>query len=244
MEYLATTGGMYLDTLRRWFGGFPLSSVKQKHQLKRRLESFNDDTHRGAVNELVWWVCMQRMGVYSAPVSESSAPRPDFHVQTPVPFFVEVSTVNPSRRDLFQFATGEGVRLDHAETRRRFLGKVTDEKRRQMAYAAGQHQPCVLVLFDYTIWSAFETQFVHVLAAFLLGNEQGFQELPRTLSALVYVERKVIDGRMAVSRDRSAIYYNPHADYPLLMGTFAALKQFGCQAGAGAPQAAEPWIWL
>jgi len=86
MEYLATTGGMYLGTLRQWFDGFPLNSKRQKQQLKRRLESFNNDTHRGAVNELVWWVFMQRIGLQSSPVPESSGPRPDFQVQTPVLF--------------------------------------------------------------------------------------------------------------------------------------------------------------
>jgi hypothetical protein len=121
---------------------------------------------------------------------------------------------------------------------------VTEEKQRQMAYAAGQKQPCVLVLFDYTIWSAFGTQFFHFLADFLLGTEQGFQGLPGTLSALVYVERKVIDGRIAVSRDRSAIYYNPNAKYPLDMGTFAALHQFSGQVVAVEPKSADHWIWL
>src|SRR5262245_54890975 len=178
MEDLATTGGMYLDTLRQWFDGFPLDSKKQKRQLKRHLESFNDDAHVGAVNELAWWVFMQHIGLQSSPVPASSTPRPDFHVQIPVNFFVEVSTVNPSRSDRAQFEAGEGVALDHVETRRRFQGKVTDEKQRQMAYAASQKQPCVLVLFDYTTWSAHPTLFFHFLADFLLGKEQGFQVLP------------------------------------------------------------------
>src|SRR5215470_2669198 len=87
----------------------------------------------------------------------------------------QVSTLNVSKSDKSKFETGEGVALDHSETLRRILGKVTDEKQRQMSYAADQKQPCVLVLFDYTIWSAFGTQFFHFLADFLLGKEQGFQ---------------------------------------------------------------------
>jgi len=113
-----------------------------------------------------------------------------------------------------------------------------------MAYAAAQHQPCVLALFDYTVWSAYPTWIVSYMADFLLGQEQGFQRLPPTLSALVYVRRHVMNGRMALSRDLSAIYYNPHADYPLSTGIFADIKQFGCQAGEGASQTADPWIWL
>jgi hypothetical protein len=244
MEALATTGGVYLGTLRLWFDRFPLNSNKQKHALKTRLEGFNNEDHLGAVNELAWWVFMQRIGLQSLPVPTSSAPRPDFQVKTSVDFFVEVSTLNISKSDKSKFETGEAVALDHSETLRRILGKVTDEKQRQMSYAADQKQPCVLVLFDYTIWSAFATQFFRFLADFLLGKEKGFQELPDALSALVYVERKVIDGRIAVSRDRSAIYYNPNAKYLLDMGTFAALNQFWCQVVAVEPKSADHWIWL
>src|SRR5262249_56488933 len=95
-----------------------------------------------------------------------------------------------------------------------------------------------------TVWSAYETWIVHVMADFLLGEQQGFQKLPHTLSALVYVRRKGINGRMAVCRDLSAIYYNPHADYRLPTGLFSDIKQFGCPAGEGASQTADPWIWL
>jgi hypothetical protein len=244
LKHLATTGGIYLGTLRQWFTDFPLSSKKQKRPLKKRLESFDDDTHRGAVNELAWWAFMQRLGLQACPVAVTSASRPDFHVQSPVPFFVEISTVNLSRSERAKVDTGEGVRLDHEETCRRVVGKATDEKQRQMAYAADQHQPCVLAIFDYTVWSAFKTRIVSYMADFLLGEKQEFQKLPRTLSALVYVRRHVIKGRMAVSRDLSAIYYNPYADYPLSTGVFADIKQFGCQAGEGASQIAHPWIWL
>jgi hypothetical protein len=252
LEYLDTTGGMYLRTLRQWFADFPLSARKQKQQLKTRLESFDDDTHRGVVNELAWWIFMQRLGLQAAPVLETTEPRPDFHVQASVAFFVEVSTVNPSQRERAKFDIDEdegeseymGVPLDHAETCRRFMGKVTDEKKRQMEYAASQHQPCVLALFDYTIWSAYPTWIVSYMADFLLGEEQGFQQLPPILSALVYVRRHVMNGRIALRRDLSAIYYNPHTDYPLPTGIFAAIKQFGCQAGEGASQLADPWIWL
>ena len=113
-----------------------------------------------------------------------------------------------------------------------------------MSYAVHQKRPCVLVLFDYTIWSAFPTQFFYFLADFLLGKELGFNGLPTELSALVYVEQKVIDGRIAISRDRSAIYYNPNAQYPLPVGTFTVLNQFSCQMMEEEPKFADHWIWL
>ena len=99
MEALATTGGIYLGTLRLWFDRFPLNSNKQQHALKTRLESFNNEDHLGAVNELAWWVFMQRIGLQSLPVPTSSAPRPDFQVKTSIDFFVEVSTLNISKSD-------------------------------------------------------------------------------------------------------------------------------------------------
>lgn len=226
METLATTGGIYLCTLRLWLDRFPLNSNKQKLALKTRLESFNNEDHIGAVNELAWWIFMQRIGLQSLSVPTSSAPRPDFQVKTSVDFFVEVSTLNISKSDKSKLENGEGIDFDHSESLRRILGKVTDVKQRQMLYAADQEQPCVLVLFDYTIWSAFPTKLFRFLADFLLGKEKGFQGLPGTLSALVYVERKMIDDRIAVNRDRSAIYYNPAANYPLAVGSFDLIRHF------------------
>jgi hypothetical protein len=244
LEQLATTGGMYLETLRQWFADFPARSKKQKQPLKTSLESFDYDTHRGAVNELAWWAFMKRFGLQASPVPSTTEPRPDFSVQAPVPFFVEVSTMNSSMGERKKVDRGEGVHLDHEEICRRIVVKAIDEKQRQMAYAADLYQPCVLAIFDYTVWSAFETRIVSYMADFLLGEQQGFQKLPRILSALVYVRRHVIEGRMAVSREWSAIYYNPYACHPLATGIFAGIKQFGCQAGEGASQTADPWIWL
>src|SRR5262245_33040073 len=86
LEHLATTGGIYLETLRQWFADFPLRSKKQKRPLKIRLESFDNDMHLGAVNELAWWVFMQRLGLQACPVAATSKPRPDFHVQAPAAF--------------------------------------------------------------------------------------------------------------------------------------------------------------
>jgi len=188
---------------------------------------------------------MQRTGSNATPVPVSTTPRPDFQVEIPAEFFAEVSTLNVSENEKKKFEAGEGIELNHSETLRRILLKVTREKQPQMSYAANQKRPCVLVLFDYTTWSAFGTQFFRFLADFLLGEKLGFNGLPAELSALVYVERKVMeDGRIAISRDRSAIYYNPNAQFPLPVGTFAALNQFRCQMMAVEPKFTDHWIWL
>jgi len=226
-----------------WFGRFPLSP-KQKEALSTRIESFGNEDHLGAVNELAWWVFMQRGQLEATPIPASKTPTPDFQVVVPSEFFVEVSTLNVSERDKSKFETGESVELDHAETLRRVLGKLTSEKQRQLSYAADHKRPRVLVLFDYTIWSAFGTQFYRFLADFLLGKQRGFQSLPAELSALIYIERKVFDGRIALSCHRSAAYYNPYAKYVLPLGTFALLNQFRCQMVMTESNLADSWVWL
>ena len=237
-------GDIYLDSLRTWFDRFPLLQ-KGKRDLKARLESFIDTDHLGAVNELSWWALMRQMGWQSDPIPASKSPRPDFRVRIPVAFLVEVSTLNVSNADRKTFAAAESVELNHSATLKPILFKITDEKKEQISYAADQKQPCLLVLFDYTTWSGFGTQCFQFLAEFLVGEQLGFGTLPRELAALVYVERRVIDGRIAVSRDRTAIYYNPIARYPLSVGRFPAMRAFSYQMMESEPELADdPWIWL
>jgi len=239
-----TTGGIYLCTLRIWFNQFPLTQG-QKQQLRSRLESFRDDEHLGGVNELAWWAFMLREGVTGNPLPASSAPRPDFQLQPPADCFVEVSTLNVSDRDKKKFEREEAVALDHAETIRRVVGKLTAEKQRQLLYAANHKKPCVLALFDYTTWSGFGTVFFKTLGEFLLGRHLGFKTFPPELSAIVYLERKVLpDGRIALSRHRSAAYYNPLTLHPLQSGTFSSLIQFWSQLVSTEPRSTDHWIYL
>src|SRR5579863_1433096 len=188
---LDTTGGVYLCTVRTWFHQFPLT-LRQKNQMQSRLESFKNDQHLGGVNELAWWVFMRREGLTPNPLPASSTPRPDFRLQPPADCFVEVTTLNVSDKDKKKFERKESVALDHAETIRRVLGKLTAEKQLQLTYAANLKKPCALVLFDYTTWSAFATEIFRTLAEALLGGQFGFNTLPPELSAIVYVERKVL----------------------------------------------------
>lgn len=246
MRVFETTGGIYLTSLRLWFDRFPLSK-KQKKSLKSRLESFKNEDHLGAVNELTWWKFMQQTGMKVMPIPTSDTPRPDFQVKAPVDFFVEISTLNVSNKDKAEFESGGAVALDHSGTVGRILCKMTKQKCSQISYAADQNKPCVLVLFDYTTWSAFGTQFFRFLAEFLLGEKRGFRVLPCELSALVYVERKVSDGRLGISLDRSAIYYNPNAKHFFHEGIFPVLKQFRHPKTTLEPKEPESenhWFWL
>jgi len=244
MATFETTGGVYLASLRMWLNCFPVKA-NQKKKLSADIESFKTEDHLGAVNELAWWAFLQREKFKANPIPTTSSPTPDFCVSAPSEFYIEVSTLNVSQQDHSKFQTGNSVHLDHDETLRRVLGKLTAEKQRQLSYTSARKKPGVLVLFDYTIWSGYGTQFYRFLANFLLGRQSGFQYLPIELSALIYIERKVLDGRIAISRLRSATYYNPHAKYPLSIGTFASLNQFWSQMleseSASLP---EGWVFL
>lgn len=238
-----TTGVIYLASLRSWFDGFPLS-INQKQALAARIESFTNENHLGAVNELSWWKFMRQGKFKVNPIPTARSATPDFEVVSPHQFFVEVSTVNISEQDKSKLETHQAVELDHSETLRRVLGKFTTEKHNQLSYAADRKRPAVLVLFDYTFWSGFATQFYQYLANFLQAERCGFKGLPRQLSALVYVDRHVFDGRIAITQLRSAAYYNPCAEYSLPLGTFPWLTQVSVRAVVKAPPLADGMIWL
>lgn len=196
------------------------------------------------MNELAWWAFLQCKQFNASPIPATSIPTPDFRVVAPSNFFVEVSTLNVSNRDQSKLNAGDSVDLSHNETMRRILGKLTNEKCKQLSYAAERNLPSVLVLFDYTTWSQFPTQFYGFIAEFLVGKRHGFQCLPIELSALVYINRKVLDGHMAIDLLHSATYYNPYAQCALPVGLFSPLKQYGCHMVRGELEPNGEWLWL
>jgi hypothetical protein len=240
-----TIGGMYLCQLRTWFEDFPSKTAPKQH-LRMRLQSLNNNDHLGGVNELAWWALMRREDLNGEPLSPSSGPSPDFKLTSPVEWYVEVSTLNVSDADRKSFEANQAVDLTagRTETLRRIARKASKEKKDQLHYAAKQAKPCVLALFDYTTFSGFCTQFFRHLGEFLLGTEFGFKNLPNELSALVYLERKVIFGRIAVSLDRSAVYYNPLARFPIPTNAFACFNQFAAKLLVTERNATEHWLWL
>jgi hypothetical protein len=206
-------GGRYLADLALWFERFPSPSPKDYVELKTRLESFVRTDHLGAVNELAWYEFMRQGGFQAMPIATTSAPRPDFRVTSPIDAFVEVSTLNPSDAEQLALKATGGVNLDHGETFRRLVLKASTEKKAQLQYAEDEARPCLLVLFDYTIWSGLATECCRYLATALL-EKKTFTGLPASLSAIAYVERRVFDGHNRLSLRRSAIYHNPKARYP------------------------------
>jgi hypothetical protein len=241
---LAFDGGRYLATLAKWFTQFPHLSTMDCSVLRTRLESFTNSDHLGAVNELSWYQFMRQSGFQVDPVSTAKAARPDFRLAGAAAAFAEVSTLNVSERDRASLRATGGVDLNYRETARRLLLKASEEKCGQFEYASGHGLPCLLVLFDYTFWSGLATGFYRFLASELLGDEPAFSQLPSSLSAIAYVERRLIGGRIVLSRLRSAVYHNPKSHHPLDPSAFRMLRQFGHDIGEIAPDAKDAWIEL
>jgi hypothetical protein len=219
-------GQLYLSTLRSWFEGFPLT--KHRDHLRNRLENFANEEHLGAVNEFAMWRLMKDVGLSAITLPEAA---PDFHVLAPLDFYVEVTTLNLSARAKERAAAKRPSRPApaHAEALWRVLGKFTDEKRKQLKYASDQRRPAVVAIFDYTEWSGYGTLFFRELGDFLVGTWAGFRRLPAELSALVYADRSVREGRIALS-PHSSIYYNNFALHPLPASILPSLRQFSHSA--------------
>lgn len=241
---IETTGGLYLSILRVWFNAFS-PQAKQKRKLKSDIENFKTEEHLGAVNELALWTFLQREKFQINPITVAKGSTPDFSVSAPSEFYIEVTTLNISKQDKKKIENDSSIQLNHDETLRRVLGKLTTEKKNQLAYASDRKKPGVLVLFDYTSLSGFGTEFYWYLARYLFGKQGGFLCLPPELSALIYIERKFLDCGFAISKIRSAAYYNPCAKYPLTMGSFATINQFWSQMVHSEPvTATDAWVYL
>lgn len=244
MTNIETTGGLYLSILKVWFNAFPLQA-KQKRKLKSDLENFKTEEHLGAVNELALFSFLQREKFQINPIPVTKVSTPDFCVSAPFEFYLEVSTLNLSQQDKKKIEKNSSIQLNQDETLRRVLGKLTNEKQKQLAYASDKKKPGVLVFFDYTSFGGFGTEFYRYLARFLFRGKCGFLSLPPELSALVYIERQFFDCRFAISRSRSAAYYNPCAKYPLTMASFATINQFSAQMVHSEPvTVSEAWVYL
>lgn len=243
LDELSTTGGTYLSTIQDWLNQYPLTP-KNKKWLAKHLQSPKTSDHLGGVNELAFWMLLKKEQYAVTPLAVNKSPTPDFKVNGSTGFFAEVSTLNVSDKDAAKFEAGDGIELNHAESVYRFLGKLTDEKKKQLSYANDLQKPAVLVLFDYTEFSGYGTQFYSHFAEVLLGEERGFYNLPKELSALIYLERKVIDGQIVINRDRSAVYHNPHAQYLLPIDTFPFINRFFGSMEFHKPNKEEEWIYL
>jgi len=237
-------GGTYLNTLRTWFARFPKNSA----EIANQLESLATPDHLGAVNEIFWWEWMKRFNWTAEPVIGRKSKRPDFHISIPSDFYCEVTTQNISAEVEENLSSRHAIDLNDERTRtiERLLIKARDEKLTQIQFGATRQKPTALVLFDYTFWSNFGVPFQEL--AKYLGPLQGFRKLPSELSAIIYVERKVINGRLALSQLRSAVHHNPYAQFRIPETVFPMLVQYNSKFADIKPvqslQEQDGWIWV
>ncbi|GBD98828.1 hypothetical protein BMS3Abin07_00855 [bacterium BMS3Abin07] len=211
MEFIPGSGEVYLKTIQTWYEEYPNIS----EHLKNQLENLDTASHLGGVNELFWWELMKKFGWKAQPIKVGSERRPDFHITGPSEFFCEVTTLNISKSDRTALECENSVELDHEATIYRALRKIAEDKKEQIDYGLKKGGASILVLFDYTTWSGLATNFSQIFQQKLFEADNGFSKLPESLSAIVYIEKKIICARFRVSIERSAVFHNPYAEYPL-----------------------------
>lgn len=225
---MSTEHEIGLLNLRLWVESLPMNE-EQRADFKRRLESHDSAEHWGAVAELTWWRLLQKHNIEAAlipTVKSQGNSRPDFEITRPTQFHAEVTTLNPSQKDIKAFSLGEGVALDHAETIRRFIGKLTEAKKKQLQYSRERGAPTVLAVFDSAISTGVGSYFKISFKDWLFGGEQSTSNtLPSDLSAIVYLRKSMHEGRTAVVKSSSAVFHNPDAKIELPHESLSFLPQ-------------------
>ena len=196
------------------------------------------------VNELSWWKFMQNNKFDVEPVPTAKGARPDFKAKNPTEFFIEVSTLNASDKEKEQLKRNGSIPLNHSQLLHRILLKSANDKNRQISFAHQKGCPCCLALFDHTTWSAFGSHFFHYLGKYLLEQGRCLKKLPNGLSALIYVERKAINGRIDINLNHSFIYYNQNAEYQLTPGTFSDFREYPHELLEIESPCKKLWTWL
>ena len=217
MDTFEKAGRTYLETLRKWYNGFP-HDAKEKKDLKIKLEDLNDVAHLGGVNELSWFELIKHFNWQIMPVS-ANVRHPDFYISHPSDFYCEVSTLNLSGAE----TSGIGGLINHDLAANRILRKAIDEKADQLTYAEEKRHPALLAVFDYSSCSGLGTQRYSAIADTLLM----FPDLPSALSAFMYVDKGVNEeGKIIIYGERSAVYHNPCASFSLPFDLFDMFPQF------------------
>ena len=237
LEDIPGDGNTYLLKIREWFNKFPFVALSQSKHMRKGLESLSTEDHLGAVNELFWYNTAKFLKWSLKPFfkikkEESS---PDFKVTSPSCFYCEVTTLNISQSDRIVLANNNGVRLNHQREIVRILQKAVKEKIKQLRFGYNVQKPSVLVVFDYSTFSGFETDRPGALAEVLLNSLVGLQAMPKELSTLLYLERYVSKGLFRLRISQSAVYHNPLADYQIKKDTFIWIKQFAISGASEIP---------
>lgn len=197
-------GDIYLKCISKWFAELP-GSNKQKNHLRASLKSTNNSDHLGAVNELSWWTFWASREFKIEPIPTSRSSTPDFILKfQKLCVIFEVTTLNPSNDERCR-----EINYSQRKSLKRIIAKMYKEKIGQFQYGYTMKIPSALVLFNYDEWTGFGTQFHR-----LMDDSNLFSDELLELSAMIYVERFVIDGKPKLKKDSIVIIDNPNAKYP------------------------------
>lgn len=221
-------GGVYLSTLRDWYLAHPFPSNGKRKHMGNLLQSSTTHDHLGAVNELCWYRFMNDLGLKPQVLPEGRSKSPDFEGTTAsgIEFYCEVTTLNISSADAKLWLAAEGAPLNQDLEISRILRKATGEKAEQLQFDCAAKKAMALVIFDYSTFSGLGTARPVALADALLKNPSGLRVMPPYLSALIYVERYVHEGRCRIRSSQSAIYHNPLAVSEMPVDAFDCLRQY------------------
>lgn len=201
LECISGSGAIYLNTISRWFYEFP-GSNKQKKHLKVSLRSVTNSDHLGAVNELSWWKLWVSRGYDFTPIQTGELPTPDFILKSEsLDVIFEITTLNPSKDERCR-----ELKTSQKNSIRRIVAKVIEEKADQLRYGCKNNIPSIFVLFNYDEWSGFGTQFYKLIA-----GQDFIDAMPKELSAIVYVEKLIVDGIPYFKKSGIVVVRNPGA---------------------------------
>jgi len=221
---LNTNGQRYLDWIKchyEYFVGIDRSTL----HLRKRLESIKTEDHLGGINELVSFSYMRKLGLQVRPLETTNRPRPDFRIVGGDDFFVEVSTLNVSDEDRIALTKLAGASLKQDRTIERVFVKL-NKKKEQFEYGENQSKPTALFLFDYSAHSGYGVQTAQAIDIALNREDCAYFSFPRSLSALVFFTKCVIDGRPVIRKSKTAIFHNPLASIELVLDPFHDIGQY------------------
>lgn len=237
----------YINKLIELYNAYPLSKKDQKN-FKRRIESYCNNQHLSAVNEMAFFFLLKKYSyeIKPIPTSQNEA-TPDFEIYSPCEFYAEVTTLNVSENDGQNFNQNGSYELNHAHQAYRIIKlkcKGDNNKQKQMLFNNSNSKPFCLAVFDYIPFSGFGTNFNCFLANKMFEPSDGFEKLPKELSALAYIEKRFINGTIMFSSRRSVIYINPNALNPLPEGAFHFFNKHYSIATVIEPENQSDWISL
>ena len=148
---------------------------------------------------------MTSRGFKLEPIPTGKSNKPDFILKfEDYSVIFEVTTLNPSKDERCS-----EINYSQKKSLIRIIAKAFEEKKGQFQYGYLKKMPSVLVLFNYDEWTGFGTQFQR-----LMDDSKVFANMIFELSAIIYVERFVIDGKPHLKKDSIVIIDNPNAEFP------------------------------